>query len=308
MGGEAENCRPEPRGPSTFLQTLCIIIKGRVRASAFAETRAAFASPRRPSRIYLNAIPHSRTCTTDLGKRQPQPLLDHGRFGRDGPQNSGVPGGIEAADRLHVSDEDVAVVRLGDAVAERLERLDRLVDLLLEHGAGVNPQAEVAASQARRHEQHVLHLEHRLDVDVDVERDHGVSLYAERLYKPPWRATIRALPKNMRKIERRLSLPNRGNGTRKSAGKLTISRGADGAEAGVGKMIGRIYRVELAVCNLNRSAVCFVMADAARNVPKYVRIGAARLYTLAFGCQLICDQPEIRRRSGSSNSDFPLGS
>lgn len=114
--------------------------------------------------------------------------------------------------------------------------------------------------------------------------------------------------KNMRKIERRLSLPNRSNGTRKSAGKLTISRGADGAEAGVGKMIGRIYRVELAVCNLNRSAVCFVMADAARNVPKYVRIGTAHLYTLAFGCQLIFDQPEIRRRSGSSNSDFPLGS
>ena len=114
--------------------------------------------------------------------------------------------------------------------------------------------------------------------------------------------------KNMRKIERRLSLPNRSNGTRKSAGKLTISRGADGAEAGVGKMIGWIYRVELAVCNLNRSAVCFVMADAARNVPKYVRIGTAHLYTLAFGCQLIFDQPEIRRRSGSSNSDFPLGS
>ena len=79
-----------------------------------------------------------------------------------------------------------------------------------------------------------------------------VSLYAERPYKPPWRATIHALPKNMRKIERRLSLPNRSNGTRKSAGKLTISRGADGAEAGVGKMIGRICRVELAVCNLNR--------------------------------------------------------
>ena len=61
-------------------------------------------------------------------------------------------------------------------------------------------------------------------------------------------------------------------------------------------MIRRICRVELAVCNLNRSAVCFVMADAVRNVPKCVRIGAARLYTLAFGCQLICNQPEIRRR------------
>ena len=57
--------------------------------------------------------------------------------------------------------------------------------------------------------------------DDDVERGHGVSLYAERLYKLPWRATIRALPKNMRKIERRLSLPNRSNSTRKSAGKLT---------------------------------------------------------------------------------------
>ena len=30
-----------------------------------------------------------------------------------------------------------------------------------------------------------------------------------------------SLPKNMRKIERRLSLPNRSNSTRKSAGKLT---------------------------------------------------------------------------------------
>lgn len=124
MGGAAENCRPEPRGTIYIPADSCIIIKGRARASAFAETRAAFASPRRPSRIYLNAIPHSRTCTTDLGKRQPQPLLDHGRLGRDGPQNSGVLGGIEAADCLHISDEDVAVVRLGDAVAERFERLD----------------------------------------------------------------------------------------------------------------------------------------------------------------------------------------
>ncbi|MGO4861799.1 hypothetical protein ACTQ5N_07070 [Atopobiaceae bacterium Sow4_H2] len=86
-----------------------------------------------------------------------------------------------------------------------------------------------------------------------------------------------------------------------------ISRGADGAKADIGKMTGRICRVELAVCNLNRSAVCFVMDNAVQNVPKCVRIGAARLYTLAFGCQLICDQPEIRRRLGSSNSDFSFG-
>lgn len=70
--------------------------------------------------------------------------------------------------------------------------------------------------KAGRHAQHALDLGRRLDVGVDVERDHGVSLYAERLYKPPWRATIRALPKNMRKIEGRLSLPNRSNGTEKA--------------------------------------------------------------------------------------------
>lgn len=108
------------------------------------------------------------------------------------------------------------------------------------------------------------------------------------MYKPPWRMN-HALPKNMRKIERRLSTPNRSNGTRKVLENSPISRGADGAKADIGKMTGRICRVELAVCNLNRSAVCFVMANAVRNVPKCVRIGAARLYTLAFGCQLICD-------------------
>lgn len=46
-----------------------------------------------------------------------QPLLDHGRLGRDGPQHCRVLGGVEAADSLNVADEDVAVVRLGDAVA-----------------------------------------------------------------------------------------------------------------------------------------------------------------------------------------------
>lgn len=50
----------------------------------------------------------------------PQPLLDHGRLGRDGPQHCRVLGGVEAADGLNVADEDVAVVGLGDAVAERL--------------------------------------------------------------------------------------------------------------------------------------------------------------------------------------------
>ena len=71
-----------------FPLTLCVNINRRARASAFAETRAAFASTRGPGRIYLNAIPHSRTCTTDLGKRMSQPLLDHGRLGRDGPSTA----------------------------------------------------------------------------------------------------------------------------------------------------------------------------------------------------------------------------
>ena len=77
------------RGASpAFPLTLCVNINRRARASAFAETRAAFASTRGPGRIYLNAIPHSRTCTTDLGKRMSQPLLDHGRLGRDGPSTA----------------------------------------------------------------------------------------------------------------------------------------------------------------------------------------------------------------------------
>ena len=112
-----------------------------------------------------------------------QPLLDHGRLGRDGPQHCRVLGGVEAAYRLDVADEDVAVVGLGDAVAEGLERLDRLADFLLEHGAGVHPQAEVAAPQARQHAQHVLDLGHRLDVGVDVERDHGVLVPEDRLQR-----------------------------------------------------------------------------------------------------------------------------
>ena len=96
-------------------------------------------------------------------------------------QHCRVLGGVEAAYRLNVADEDVAVVRLGDAVAERLERLDLLADLLLEHGAGVHPQAEVASPQARQHAQHVLDLGHRLDVGVDVERRHGVLVAEDRL-------------------------------------------------------------------------------------------------------------------------------
>lgn len=109
---------------------------GRKSVSAFADTRATFASPRWMSKICLKAIPHSRTRTTDLGKLKQKPLLDHGRLGRDGPQHCRVLGGVEAANRLNVADEDVAVVRLGYAIAERLERLDRLANLYRLAGGG----------------------------------------------------------------------------------------------------------------------------------------------------------------------------
>ena len=57
-----------------------------------------------------------------------QPLLDHGRLGRDGPQHCRVLGELEPTVRLHVAYGDISVVRLGDAVAERLERLDGLLN------------------------------------------------------------------------------------------------------------------------------------------------------------------------------------
>ena len=66
------------------------------------------------------------------------PLSDHRGLGRDGPQHRRVLGGVEPADRLHVAYDDIPVVRLGDAVSERLERLDGLLDPLLEHGARID--------------------------------------------------------------------------------------------------------------------------------------------------------------------------
>ena len=112
-----------------------------------------------------------------------QPLLDHGRLGRDGPQHCRVLGGVEAAYRLNVADEDVTVVGLGDAVAERLERLDGLLDPLLEHGTRIDPRPEVPAPKARRGAQHVMDFGDGLDVGVDVERDHGVLVPEDRLQR-----------------------------------------------------------------------------------------------------------------------------
>ena len=102
------------------------------------------------------------------------PLSDHRGLGRDGPQHRRVLGGVEPADRLHVAYDDIPVVRLGDAVAERLERLDGLLDPLLEHGSRIDPQPEVPAPKARRDAQHVVDFGDRLDVGVGVERRHGV--------------------------------------------------------------------------------------------------------------------------------------
>lgn len=102
------------------------------------------------------------------------PLSDHRGLGRDGPQHRRVLGGVEPADRLHVAYDDIPVVRLGDAVSERLERLDGLLNPLLEHGARIDPQPEVPAPKARRGAQHVVDFGDWLDVGVDVERHHGV--------------------------------------------------------------------------------------------------------------------------------------
>lgn len=89
-------------------------------------------------------------------------------------QHRGVLGGVEPTDRLHVAYDDISVVRLGDAVAERLERLDGLLDSLLEHGSRIDPRPEVPAPEARRDAQHVMDFGDWLDVGVDVERRHGV--------------------------------------------------------------------------------------------------------------------------------------
>lgn len=101
-------------------------------------------------------------------------ISDHRGLGRDRPQHGGVLGGVEPADCLHVADDDIAVVRLSDAVPERLERLDGLLDALLEHGTRIDPKPEVAAPKAWRDAQHVMDFGDRLDVGVDVERHHGV--------------------------------------------------------------------------------------------------------------------------------------
>lgn len=65
--------------------------------------------------------------------------------------------------------------------AERLERLDGLLDPLLEHGTRIDPRPEVPAPKARRDAQHVMDFGDGLDVGVDVERRHGVLVPEDRL-------------------------------------------------------------------------------------------------------------------------------
>ena len=89
-------------------------------------------------------------------------------------QHCRVLGELEPTVRLHVAYGDISVVRLGDAVAERLERLDGLLDPLLEHGTWSDPRPEVPAPKARRGAQHVMDFGDGRDVGVDVERHHGV--------------------------------------------------------------------------------------------------------------------------------------
>ncbi len=89
-------------------------------------------------------------------------------------QHCRVLGELEPTVHLHVAYGDISVVRLGDAVAERLERLDGLLDPLLEHGTRIDPRPEVPAPKARRGAQHVMDFGDGLDVGVDVERHHGV--------------------------------------------------------------------------------------------------------------------------------------
>lgn len=89
-------------------------------------------------------------------------------------QHCRVLGELEPTVRLHVAYGDISVVRLGDAVAERLERLDGLLDPLLEHGTRIDPRPEVPAPKARRGARHVMDFGDGLDVGVDVERHHGV--------------------------------------------------------------------------------------------------------------------------------------
>lgn len=94
-------------------------------------------------------------------------------------QHCRVLGELEPTVRLHVAYDDISVVRLGDAVAERLERLDGLLDPLLEHGTWIDPQPEVPAPKAWRDAQRVVDYGDGLDVGVDVEPISMVSLMNE---------------------------------------------------------------------------------------------------------------------------------
>lgn len=108
-------------------------------------------------------------------------LSKHRRLSWDCAQNRRILGRVEPADCLHVTDDDIAVVWFSDAVPECLERLDSLLDTLLEHRTRIDSKSEVAAPQAWRDAEHIVNLGNRLDVGVDVEGDHGVLVSQDRL-------------------------------------------------------------------------------------------------------------------------------
>ena len=118
-------------------------------------------------------------------------------------QHCRVLGELEPTVRLHVAYGDISVVRLGDAVAERLERLDGLLDPLLEHGTRIDPQPEVPALKAWRDAQHVVDYGDGLDVGVDVERHHGVL--DERAH--PLRVCHRVPDRDQTRLEIHIAAP-----------------------------------------------------------------------------------------------------
>ena len=118
-------------------------------------------------------------------------------------QHCRVLGELEPTVRLHVAYGDISVVRLGDAVAERLERLDGLLDSLLEHGSRIDPRPEVPAPEARRDAQHVMDFGDWLDVGVDVERHHGVL--DERAH--PFRVCHRVPDRDQARLEIHIAPP-----------------------------------------------------------------------------------------------------
>lgn len=163
-------------------------------------------------------------------------------------QHCRVLGELEPTVRLHVAYGDISVVRLGDAVAERLERLDGLLDPLLEHGTRIDPRPEVPAPKARRGAQHVMDFGDGLDVGVDVERRHGVLVAEDRLE----RLDIAALadPLRCERVAKAVERDQLVVGAHEAVGlRKRLERSAN--IAGCREALAR-FRQDIAVPNLDR--------------------------------------------------------